>query len=79
MSCGFLQSPENGRLILLDGTSVGSVARYECNPGFVLSGSAARSCESDGNWSGVEPICESEFSYIINNHSDFTVGYSCPL
>ncbi len=41
-------------------SAVGTVATYECNAGFVISGSSARTCEADGNWSGIDPICERE-------------------
>ncbi|XP_052795625.1 sushi, von Willebrand factor type A, EGF and pentraxin domain-containing protein 1-like [Mya arenaria] len=34
-----------------------SVVAYECYPGYVLVGDATRTCESNGNWSSVHPVC----------------------
>ena len=65
VDCGNLQSPDNGRIIFLDGTSFGSVARYECNNGFVLIGIPIRSCDEDGNWSGEAPVCQSKDSNLV--------------
>ena len=60
VNCGDLPAPDNGRVIFLDGTVFGSVVTYECNAGFNLVGIAIRSCEADGNWSGIDPTCESK-------------------
>ena len=35
---------------------LGTVATYTCDEGFMLVGSAQRTCE-DGNFSGMEPFC----------------------
>ena len=36
---------------------IGSVARYECNEGFALYGTPARTCLYNGSWSGSIPEC----------------------
>ena len=40
---------------------IGTVAAYECNPGFVLVGQDNRTCVEDssvGMFDGVEPVCD---------------------
>ena len=37
--------------------NLNTVATYNCSEGFLLVGSAQRTCESSGNFSGMEPIC----------------------
>ena len=63
--CSTLQSPENGRVIQFD-NAPGSVASYRCNEGYKLQSgvSSSRTCGSDGQWSGVAPVCEGK-SYSI--------------
>ena len=44
--------------------SIGTVATYECNPGFVLVGQVNRTCVEDsgvGMFNGVEPVCDRKF------------------
>ncbi len=57
IECGSLSDIEDGRVIIASRT-VGSTARYICNPGFELVGEETRTCQSDGDWSGVEPYCK---------------------
>ncbi|XP_048204078.1 complement C2 isoform X2 [Perognathus longimembris pacificus] len=56
------------------GTSVGAVrtgsrfglgykVSYRCSSNLVLTGSAERECQSNGVWSGTEPICRQPYSY----------------
>eukprot|EP00731_Ephydatia_muelleri_P030228 Em0021g751a len=58
VDCGDLISPTNGAVSLI-GTTLGSVARYTCNPGFRLDGDASRTCQSTSTWSGNQPSCNS--------------------
>lgn len=55
-TCEELPNPDNGA-VAYDSRSVGSVARYTCNAGFSIPGSASRSCQSNGEWSGREFTC----------------------
>ena len=39
-------------------TTVGSVATYTCDSGYVLlGGSQQRTCQDNGTWDGTEPSC----------------------
>lgn len=58
VDCGTLVSPTNGAVNLI-GTTLGSVARYTCNPSFRLVGDASRTCLSTARWSGNQPSCNS--------------------
>ena len=55
-SCGSLPRPEDGN-VDAPITSVGSVATYSCNSGFLISGDSQRNCQMDGFWSGSAPTC----------------------
>ena len=55
MECGPLVPPVNGQVTLEKLRAV-----YSCNSGYNLNGENYRSCQSDENWSGVEPTCSSQ-------------------
>ena len=57
INCDQLFDPDNGDVELTDVTE-GSTATYTCDEGFDLSGDKFRTCQSNGQWSGSEPICE---------------------
>lgn len=44
----------------LTNTFFGSKVKYNCNKGFVLSGSRIRICQLNGTWSGSLPTCTGE-------------------
>ena len=48
-------APENGAVT--DNTEIGSQANYNCEPGYYLYGDSSRTCQNDGNWTGIEPRC----------------------
>ncbi|KAK2188587.1 hypothetical protein NP493_128g05111 [Ridgeia piscesae] len=56
VTCGFLESPGNGTK---NGSSplAGSVVKFSCNDGFILDGSAQRTCTEAGTWDGVDTKC----------------------
>ena len=43
-------------VVFTNGTALNSVVRFDCDPGYVLVGSGALTCGTDG-WSGMEPTC----------------------
>lgn len=57
IDCGTVESPPNGQVLLLHGTTLGSSAMYNCFQGFLLLGTTIRRCEANGEWSSVEPSC----------------------
>ena len=38
-------------------TTYGSIAKFICNDCYSLSGASTRTCQADGNWSGLQPTC----------------------
>ncbi|XP_077353315.1 sushi domain-containing protein 2 isoform X2 [Festucalex cinctus] len=57
VSCGWLAPPANGKK---EGTTYlqGATVRLLCNDGFALRGSAERTCQADGTWSGGDTVCD---------------------
>ena len=55
-ACSSLCSPDNGT-VNVSSRTVGSIAMYSCNAGFLISGDPQRNCQADGRWSGQAPIC----------------------
>ena len=53
---GVISAPENGDVSVGEIT-LGSVATYTCNDGYVFNGDSTRTCQADGTWSGDKPIC----------------------
>ena len=76
--CPDLMDPENGRvtyspdvLALFD---FGTVATYQCDSGYAISGEDTRTCEGDGRffmgtWSGVAPTCGSKTCWSQHYYS----------
>ena len=58
IDCGPLNNIPNGR-VEFSTTTVSSVAKYFCNRGYNLVGNDQRICQQSGQWSGVEPKCNS--------------------
>ena len=61
VACPDLTNPSNGMLTCsFGGDSVaynGETCDYTCDTGYILSGSATRSCQGNGAWTGAEVIC----------------------
>uniref|UniRef100_A0A4W6EL58 CUB and Sushi multiple domains 3 n=1 Tax=Lates calcarifer TaxID=8187 RepID=A0A4W6EL58_LATCA len=56
ISCGDLPTPPNGKKIGTQ-TTFGASAIFNCNLGYVLTGSTVRECLLSGLWSGMETQC----------------------
>ncbi|KAL4609674.1 sushi domain-containing protein 2-like [Arapaima gigas] len=56
VTCGWLAPPNNGQK---EGTRYlqGAMVKFTCNSGYVLSGSAERTCQANGQWSGDTTNC----------------------
>uniref|UniRef100_A0ABD2WSD8 Sushi, von Willebrand factor type A, EGF and pentraxin domain-containing protein 1 n=1 Tax=Trichogramma kaykai TaxID=54128 RepID=A0ABD2WSD8_9HYME len=58
VDCGELESPEHGRVKLLNGrTTHGAIVEYKCEENYTLVGDTARKCGDGGIWSGHQPQC----------------------
>ena len=67
-------------VVVMGSQSVGTVITYQCDPGYVLSGSTQRTCEiiqgsPNGEWSGLLPSC-TEGVDIPESSLDATVSPS---
>ena len=51
-----LQSIENGNVTHTN-TTLGGVATYTCDTGFILIGDIIRTCQDDSTWTGMDPSC----------------------
>ena len=54
--CGGLSDPSNGR-VSISANIPGGIATYSCNSGYELVGRDTRTCQNDGVWSGIAPMC----------------------
>ena len=61
VDCGTLSEPANGAVDLSDGSLVGAVAIYTCDPSFRLIGEDSRVCQENGSWGGKAPVCEGNY------------------
>ncbi|CAH1169570.1 unnamed protein product [Phaedon cochleariae] len=58
VDCKQPEDIENGRIIVLNGTTYNSAIEYLCIPNFVRIGPYLRKCMENGEWSGNEPTCK---------------------
>ncbi|KAH3822249.1 hypothetical protein DPMN_124023 [Dreissena polymorpha] len=66
INCGDLHVPENGFMIMSRNTTIlGTNATFSCAKGYILIGSASRSCLSNGAWSGFHPVCTEHNGKIV--------------
>ncbi|XP_035989785.1 sushi domain-containing protein 2 [Fundulus heteroclitus] len=68
ISCGWLPPPVNGKK---QGTTYlqGATVKFSCDEGYTLSGSAERTCQSNGSWSGEDTSC-----VVPNNIAGIVAG-----
>ena len=66
IDCGTLPPPDNGDIDLSEGSLLGAMATYSCDPSFTLVGNSSRQCQEDETWSGEAPTCEG--NHINNLH-----------
>ncbi|KAJ8968851.1 hypothetical protein NQ317_005360, partial [Molorchus minor] len=58
VDCGHPGTIENGRIIVMNGTTYNSAIEYHCIPNYERIGPYLRKCMENGEWSGEEPRCE---------------------
>jgi len=56
-SCGNPGVPSNGQKNS-SSYQYGNSIKFECNVGYTLQGSAVRTCQNNGLWTGTQPTCE---------------------
>ncbi len=65
-SCGNPGVPENGK----KNSSIyqyGNSIEFECDVGYTLQGSQVRTCQTNGQWTGIQPTCPSKLNpYCVN-------------
>ena len=57
VTCQELELPDNGNVSPREGFE-GDIATYTCASGYMLLGTAARTCQESGSWSELAPICQ---------------------
>ncbi|KAK6172324.1 hypothetical protein SNE40_016008 [Patella caerulea] len=87
-SCPALSRPDNGAVMYLS-LDIGSTATYICFEGYMVSfGDTSRTCQTNGQWSGLEPTCETikcpqpepvdhSFMVVGSNEYNTYVTYTC--
>ena len=61
VDCGPLSIPMNGS-IFGNSTVFPNNVQFRCDSGFILNGSAVRTCQSNGIWNGIETVCVGKLS-----------------
>ncbi|XP_064386228.1 complement receptor type 1-like isoform X2 [Halichondria panicea] len=78
LTCMSLPPPTNGGISYSNMTlGENTVATYTCDTGYTLNGGSTRTCESDGMWSGLAPVCQgtcSDLPPIFNGGITYTDG-----
>lgn len=64
VDCGSLPAPMNGSSHGV-ATVFPNGIQFSCEPGFILSGSAKRTCQPNGTWSGVTTVCTGRIYLLI--------------
>lgn len=63
-SCGNPGVPNNGKKNS-SSYQYGNSIKFECNVGYTLQGSAVRTCEDNGLWTGTQPTCQSKLDIFL--------------
>ncbi|HJL19970.1 MAG TPA: hypothetical protein RMH99_30175 [Sandaracinaceae bacterium LLY-WYZ-13_1] len=75
VDCGSLSPPANGS-VSAPTTTYGASASYACDFGYTLSGSATRTCEASGSWSGGAPTCDPVDCGALASPANGNVSYA---
>ena len=59
-NCKDLTNPKNGK-VWYSNTKFGSLAKYTCFHGYILVGKKERTCQLNGKWSKIPPICKRKY------------------
>ena len=64
ITCSPFEPIANGR-IEVTGLTYASVARFTCDPGYYITGSAIRSCDKNEKWNGIKGICIRKYYVMV--------------
>ncbi|XP_077986951.1 complement receptor type 2-like [Glandiceps talaboti] len=56
-ACPIVSPPDHGEVDAFN-TRVGTIVNYECSEYYHLQGSSQRTCQSNGVWTGEDPVCQ---------------------
>ena len=59
VTCSLLPIPNNGRRSS-SRRNYNDRVSFSCNTGYKLRGNSSRTCQSTGQWSGIQPTCDSK-------------------
>ena len=71
VDCGPLPHPAHGTVQYVR-SIYGSEATYNCNDTYVLLGENQRTCQVNGEWSELEPLCECTYVCMYTNSPKFS-------
>ena len=69
VDCGALEDPLNGMVDTTRGTTLGNVATYECDVGYMRVGQLLRVCQTSGLWNGLAPTCICMYHMHVHVHT----------
>lgn len=73
VDCGPLSVPMNGSSSG-NSTLFPNNIQFKCDPGFILNGSAIRTCQPNGTWSGFQTVCSGRYEENVSKHEK-TLAY----
>ena len=69
VDCGPLSVPTNGSSSGIS-TLFPNGVQFQCDPGFILNGSAIRTCQPNGKWSGFSTVCSGRYEANVNKNEN---------
>ena len=73
VDCGPLSAPMNGSSSG-DSTVFPNSVLFDCDSGFILSGSYKRMCLANGTWSGFQTVCSGTFETTFYRVNEQIIG-----
>lgn len=72
LMCPPLIEPENGKLLTdKDNHHFGDIIKFQCNFGYIMSGSSSLLCLSSGQWNGTVPECNCKYFHSMGENTGF--------
>ena len=56
-------------MVMMTGNMQGNISTFICNSGYELVGNETLTCQDDGQWSVLPPVCQLQLGKKKNNHS----------